>query len=162
MIKTLYELNPDLFPEFQECKKINGESFDLYSLAGIKLDIEQMLLAGRILFPEFEEVDTMVFEKRIELREQIDHWRENGLPNWQIEALLNHTHMYGAYVQDAVDAGDEHWFELGKLLKMCYEFSLSRLYPNKKFVVDLYEDLDPGDYVLTFYQPEPKTEALEE
>ncbi|MDQ0418933.1 hypothetical protein J2Z48_003138 [Croceifilum oryzae] len=160
MIKTLYELDPNLFPEFEECKKINGESFDLYSLAGVKLDIEQMLLAGRILFPEFDEVDNMVFKNRIGLRDQVDHWREQGLSNWQIEAMLNHKHVHMSYVQGSVDA-DEHWLELGKLLKMCYEFSLSRLYPNKNFIVDLSEDDGPGDYVITFYQPEREKGHLE-
>ncbi|SFX68260.1 hypothetical protein SAMN04487866_11746 [Thermoactinomyces sp. DSM 45891] len=159
MKKTLFELDVDLIPEFQEWKKLNRESFDLYDLAGALLDIEKILLAGRVLFPEFQEVDDMVFLDRPELREHIDHWKK-GRSNLQVEAMLNHRHIHESYVEGP-EAWDDQWLELGKLLKMCYESSLSRLYPDREFIVDLSEDSGPGDYVLTFYQPETKTEALE-
>ena len=141
-----------LIPELKAWN--NGKGIDPESWAGCKGNFQLAAAYSLIFWPDFTEMDGMVFRGQM-TRERLDDWAKNCEGNRRsIEATANHLHILDLHYVGSPDATVERIVYLGNVLREIYRAKLAAEFPGRNFTVELYEppDKDLREYQLTFYQ----------
>jgi hypothetical protein len=142
----------NLIPELKDWN--SGKGIDPESWVGCRGNFQLAAAYSLIFWPDFTEMDGMVFRGKMD-RETLDSWLRNCGDNRQsVERVVNHIHISSLHHHGCPDASVERLIFLGNVLKEIYAAKLAAQFPHRNFVVELYEpeDKDLGEYQLTFYQ----------
>ena len=144
----------DLIPELSEWN--DGKGIDVHAwLAGVG-SYEHAIAYGALFWPEFVEHSGCVFLARGFSRSSYRSWMSTtSRDKTATEKVMNHVHVCDLFVNsERTSAQSKH---IAGLLKECWECKLRRDFPNRTFIVDVYdcESVDPdwSDCQVTFYQP---------
>jgi hypothetical protein len=141
-----------LIPELKTWN--NGRGIDPESWAGCEGNFRLAAAYSLIFWPEFTEMDGMVFRGEM-TREDLNAWIKNCGGNRQsIETTANHIHILDLHYVGSPDATVERIVYLGNVLKEIYRTKLAAEFPGRNFTIDFYEPPDKKlpEYQLTFFQ----------
>lgn len=149
-----------LIPELKDWN--NGNGIDVESWIGCMGNFRKAIGYSAIFWPTFVEVEGCIV-RACTPRENVLEWLEQCKGDRSgVEAGINHLHLFGLHHMGCEDISPERLSYLGRVLKEIYECKLKRDFPDKTFVVELYEpDVkeDLEEYILTFYQKEQENGA---
>ena len=129
--------------------------FDFLHTEGCGLDA---LLYSRLFWPEFVEMNQMVFLKETfededdwrRLAEAFEHYGKDYRKTEQSFNLVEIPSLFGRRVGETTDE-DDHW--LAERLAEMWSYRLQVLYPHRHFVVEVLEpEQTGGEVAVIFYQ----------
>jgi hypothetical protein len=111
---------------------------------------EDLLIIGKLLFPELIECRSGVFLKR-NFSDQITEQLSTSEDVIRLESDINSVKMYDLFSR-CNDTEESTFEQVGELLRSSWQMLLSSKYPEKNFNVELI--ISEGNYgpILTFYQ----------
>lgn len=147
LLKTKYSGNTKNF-NFLDFVHAYGSSFDA-------------LFYCRLLWPEFIEIEDMIFLKETieddtdlkRLKKTLKKYENNKIKTEKEFNLIEIPYIFG---KNSAELSDEEDFLLSKYFQQIWQARLIFLYPEKNIIVELLEDLDEVPSI-TFYQNKIKT-----
>ncbi|MCK1069399.1 hypothetical protein OCJ35_04935 [Pluralibacter gergoviae] len=155
-MKTIALIDPphDL-KKYEEWKSqwMDSDSISLSNYIGECCHPEDLLICSQLLIPSLVEVDGCVVMQE---RYQVDNFLEwkKHFPNdpQRIEKVLNNVVMYDVFLHTGNDVSNIIFEQLCNVIKISWELMLKKLFPNKRFNVEInFGNQDDGPSV-TFYQ----------
>jgi hypothetical protein len=128
------------------------EALDPPGDVGLYLDVElgpeKVLAASFLIWPDFVELDDMVFLASAADTDAVVSWTEQlGGDRAAIERMLNHTHLRDAFINSSTDESEPVLESLAALMVESWSAALGRAFPHRSFSVERADHYGPG---LTF------------
>lgn len=133
----------------------NNPGLNLRDFVKYKSDFDLAFAFCKLFFPDFVQVEGCVLLTDAHDPATFDAWKNklNGRTQ-DIEATLNHTHIYDLFSDSGDDAevSLEIFEEIGKYIAKSWVIALKEAFPEKQF--DIHFSSGPDDYgpTITFYQ----------
>lgn len=138
--------------EFLEWKNINNENFTWWSFVNMKADLPTALAFAKFFNPEIIEINNCFFLKDNFSVKRYEMWKENcGHDKTALEKMMNlyqlrdFFHINNDYQEDE----DGLVSILGDVLLYFWSLNLKHKYPDKNFIVSVFED--DNDLFITVY-----------
>ncbi|MCT4582194.1 MAG: hypothetical protein N4A35_12350 [Flavobacteriales bacterium] len=134
--------------------KNNWEKSDLISLSDyISHNIypEEILIISSLIFPSVIKVNECVFFSD-NYDEKVYKTLSSNLNNAEVEKQINRMHIYDVFAHCTEEVDDSVFEKVGRFLQMAWSNYFCMKYPNKKIIVDYYNDDESYGPVLTVYQ----------
>lgn len=114
-----------------------------------EINLELMVIAGGMLFPNFEVVDGLVYLAGHAPEEgKVNNIVEGRLSEWQ--ASFNRWNLVNVF--SASSSANDDVFEAAlEMFKLSWEASLMKAFPDKNFIIEIDESEFSGPSI-TFYQ----------
>jgi hypothetical protein len=138
--------------EFEEwtsnCEGININDKRFYLDNNISLEL--FVHVGKLIFPNFIEINGLVFiEEFVDL--ELINPSSSFLCSEEYQASFNRLNLAMYFNQSVSESNDDIYDAALEVIKVGWNLSLSRLYPNIEFVVEISHEEACGPYVW-FYQ----------
>ncbi len=140
------------FKEWKE-KWEKPDEMDWLSYLSFNCHPEDVLIVGKLFFPEFIERDGLIFLE-IKFDEGIySEWVARlGNDFISIQNVINHVHIYDLFAHCEDDVEDDVFIDICEMLKSTWEIRLKKLYPSISVCVESsFSDQDYGP-TLKVYQ----------
>jgi len=145
-------LNLDTLFDFQEWRRINGDSFSLIDYIFVKSNTEVAIAYTKLFWPDLIEHEGGYFLNDFFDESTYLQWRkELGGNIYKIERVMNHIHIEDLF-QNLEKVDQSSMLFLGKKISEMWSARLSTLYPS----VEFYVTCEQEDYatILSFGQIE--------
>ena len=141
----------DLVPETRDWNE--GKGIELLAWIGCVGSIEHAIAYGELFWPDFVEHEGCVFFAGFSDESYRGFMSTTG-DRKSVEAVMNHRHILGMFVERELQPTQAQMVYLGRLLEEIWTAKLQREFPDKRFVVSFPEDPtdDLLDYEITFFQ----------
>lgn len=141
-----------LIPELSDWN--NGKGIDVVSWIGCVCDYEKAIGYSALFWPTFVEIDGLIV-RDITSEENLKGFaKEYNGDRKKTESTVNHLHIRDIQYWGCPGATPERMGYLGNVIKAMWECKLKLDFPERNFVVEVYEgdaeNID--DFMVTFYQ----------
>jgi hypothetical protein len=158
-------LDTSLLPIFQKYKGENESwipNFSIWSYLNLRADFDLAAAFSKLFWPDLVEADGCVFLSERYQPENFADWKErfNG-DQQRIEAMINHVHVWDMFLNSPkdVDYPKQLHQYLAEVLAVCWKHALQEAFPDKKFVVSVFDDpVYSYGPEITFYQAKGNAE----
>lgn len=148
----------ELIPELAQWN--GGKAIDLLGFIDCDGRYDHAIGYATIFWPDF-----VIYEGCIFVRPPDDanfrQWKEVFKGDLsETEKMINHRHIMDIFLNSAYPPTREILRHLGKVLKSMWECRIQRDFPEKRVVVEFFEDDNASlvdGYILTVYQVRPPT-----
>lgn len=148
------KVNDDVFKKFNAWRDnwVDKSSISIIDYINFNIDPNDLIIIGKLFFPDFVEVDGSVFLKEKYTRENYLMWLKDIEDPVEIEKVINHVHIYDLFSNTEYDVEEFIFEEVAKILAFSWRLCLDSFFKEKKFNV-IYSNTDK-DYgpTITFYQ----------
>jgi len=147
-MKTLIPLNLKILFEYDIWQNANPNNWNITSYLNKFYDINAALALCKLYFPDFVEIKNCIiigfrFDEKI-----FEQWYEEF--NGDVSSVEKYCNLYDVadYFQiNTIEYESEDLYkksidELSNILKSAWEINLKLLYPDKKIVVEVFEEYD--------------------
>ncbi len=110
---------------------------------------DEFMSVARLLLPEFIVHQGGVFLRSQFTEASFDQWFVELKNLTAVERMLNHVHVYDVF-GNADNATEEEFLQVAKLLHRTWDFSLSKVFPEHQFDVDIYNSEQDYGPTITF------------
>jgi len=147
-IKKLISITENLLPEFSELKTLNPETWDISEYLNLKYDINAAIAFSKFFFPDFIVKDGCIILGFRYSDESFKKWYKHYSGNIsEIERTCNKYELKDFYnnnrnSNESLDLYNKKIDELGNVLKKSWEINCQLLFPEKKIVVDVFDEYD--------------------
>jgi hypothetical protein len=138
MHKTLIDLDLTLLKSYKNFQDAN-ENWNILSYLNYKYDMNAALAFSKFFFPDFIEVKGCIVLSFLYNQETFESWfRELNGEISEVEKMAN---LYELKDYFHINTDSEPEVDVfGQILKKSWEMNLSILYPEKKFIIKLFEE----------------------
>lgn len=144
----------NLIKEFREWNEVNKDNFTWWSYVNMKADLPTALGFAKFFNPTIIEINDCYFLKdNFFSMEKYEEWKaECGNDKTCLEKMMNLYQLRDFFHINGYDEDDEYELLriLGEVLQYFWSLKLKQQYPDKKFIVSVFEDFD--DLFITVYQ----------
>ena len=154
--KSLLYINTNILYEYKEIEILNPNNWDITSYLNLKYDINAAIAFSKLYFPDFVEKDGCII---LAFR-----YNEKIFKDWfdkfdgdikAIESMCNSYDVMDYFhnnrpVDLSIDYYNQIIDEFAKILKRSWEINCQLLFPDKKIIVDVYDEYDTTR--ITLYQ----------
>ncbi|MBL7866718.1 MAG: hypothetical protein JNM71_01735 [Flavobacterium lindanitolerans] len=154
--KSLIDINTDLLSEYNEIKVLNPDTWEIGEYLNLKYDMNAAIAFSKLYFPDFIEKDGCIILGHRYNEQVFKQWQDyfNGDVK-AIESMCNSYEVMDYFqnnrpVTESLDFYNQVIDELAKTLKKSWEINCQILFPDKKIVVEVYDEYDATR--ITLYQ----------
>lgn len=147
--------NEDLIKEFIENKEANRNSFTWWQFVNLKSDLQTALGFAKFFYPEIVEIDgCFILKDKFEERVFKDWKKECKDDRTCIEKMMNlyeiadFFHINTTFDEDEDE--EEQVKALGNVLKLFWSMSFKDRFPERKIVVDVFEEYDEQLFITVY------------
>lgn len=135
-------------------KWFKKDNIDLYQYISFNIHPDDILIIGKLLFPE-----TIEIENSILLKENYNYFLYESLKkrynnSREIESEINKIYLYDlfAHCTDVID--DKLFKNIGELIQFSWDIYFKYKFPNKNIVIERISNIYNYGDILSFYTKE--------
>ncbi len=154
--KSLLNINLSVLKEYNDFESLNKENWDITSYLNLNYDMNAALAFSKLYFPDFIEKDGCIL-LAFRYNEQVfKDWFVHFEGNVKlIESICNSYEVMDYFinnrlVNESLEDYNKTLDEFAKALKNSWEINCQLLFPDKRIVVDIYEEYNTTR--ITLYQ----------
>jgi len=147
-MKKLIDINPNILPEYSSMADLNPNNWDIAEYLNLKYDINAAIAFSKLYYPDFiERNGCIILGFRYDEGSFIkwfEHF-EGDIP--EIEKHCNAYEIMDYFsinrdTEESLDLFNEKVNELAKVLKRSWEINCQLLLPDRKIIVEVYDEYD--------------------
>lgn len=153
-MKTLLDVDKNILKDYQDFDKVN-ENWNIGSYLNIFYDLNAAIAFAKLYFPDFiEDRNCVILSIRYDVNVFEQWYYELKGNTSEVEKMCNLYELKDFFHINSVGyQGDDKYEKaldyLGIALKRAWEVNLDRLYPNRNFKVELFDEY--GSKFITFF-----------
>lgn len=133
-------------------KWLDKSSIDLFQYISFNMQPDDILIVGKLLFPDIVQVDNCVFLKTNYNREVYESIKvKYGNNHQKIEYEINSIHIYDIFAHSADNVSNRSFNEIAVLLQFSWKIYFKEILPNKRVIVEHIDNQIEYGSILTFY-----------
>ena len=133
-------------------KWLDQASIDLFQYISFNMHPDDILIAGKLLFPDIMQVDNCILLKTNYCEEVYESIKTKYDNNHQkIEYEINRIHLYDIFDHCVDNVSDASFKEIAGLLQFSWKIYFKEILPNKRVVVEHIDNQIEYGNILTFY-----------
>lgn len=143
--KKLFDINLNLLKEYNDIKKLNPDNWDIASYLNLKYDMNAAIAFSKLYFPDFIEKDGCIILGFLYDKITFNEWYErfNG-DTTAIESMCNSYDVMDYFglnrsQDESPDLFNQIIDEFAKILKKSWEANCKLLFPERKMIVEVYD-----------------------
>jgi hypothetical protein len=144
MVTKRLPLGIDELPRFKAWRAPRGEMFDSWDYAASEGGATMAIAMASLFWPTFVDVDGCVLLDRTSGSSSFQGWREKLKDDRDVEAMLNHVHLWDLFDPDGEGVPNETMDELANIIAKCWLAALKDQFPERTF--DVAVTGEPDDY----------------
>jgi hypothetical protein len=146
-MKTLLDIDKNVLIDYQDFDKVN-ENWHIGSYLNMNYDLNAAVAFSKLFFPDFIEIEGCIILAIRYDKEVFKQWQKELKGNTsEVEKMCNLYELKDFFHINIKDDQNENYYEkaldyLGMSLKNSWDINLSKLYPDRKFKVEVFEEYD--------------------
>ncbi len=156
--KTLLEIDLNVLSEYEALQNLNKKNWDIAEYLNLKYDINAAVSFSKLYFPDFIEKEGCVILAFRYNEDIYNQWKLkfNGNKS-EIERMCNFYEVndYFDFTKNEYNSAEHYEKYLQQLscaLRTSWQINLNLLYPNRKFIVEVFEEYETKR--ITLYSQE--------
>lgn len=152
--KSLLNINKNILKEYKDIEVLNQDNWDISSYLNLKYDMNTALAFSKLYFPDFVEKNGCIILHFRYDEETFNQWYEHfGGEIPDIERMCNQYEIMDYFHNnrpnnESLDYYNQLIDEFSKALKRSWEINCQLLFPDKKIVVEVYDEYDTTHITL--------------
>ena len=148
-MKTNLNLSTNILKDYTDFERANT-NWNILSYLNHNYDLNTALAFSKLFFPDFIEEKGCIILSFLYNYENMEEWYEefNGKIS-EVEKMCNLYELKDFFHING-ENNDLAFNELGKVLQISWALNLNRLFPEKEFKVDIFEEYN--SLFITLYQ----------
>lgn len=150
LIETPYDLARY---ELWESQWVKPNTVGIHDYIDENCHPEDLLICTQLFLPSFITVDSCILLYDRYEKENFHQWKlKFPTENASVEKVLNRIYLYDLFGSIVDDVSDSIFRQLRNIMKLSWTMALKEAFPEKNFIVLLFDDDMGNGPSLTFYQ----------
>lgn len=146
--KRIFDINESLLKDYDEMKNLNPNNWDIASYLNFKYDINAAIALSKLYFPDFIEKEGCIILSFLYNEITFNQWYEKYSGDIKaVESMCNSYDVMDYFTNNKSQDDSSEFYneiidEFAKILKKSWEANCQILFPERKLIVDVYDEYD--------------------